>query len=792
MLEKEPLKNSCCAEEELEEKNTQTVCCDTREEHVKTMTCCSMDKEENEVEISPKRECEAEEDCCSHSDGEAHNHQEKCCDKDRQKTCKKGENKIASENSKGQERNQKTFRITGMDCHSCAVTIEKHLRKCDKITDVSVNFSTATMTLQGEVSPSFVKKELKKIGYDGQLESDNGSESKFNPKDWFLPLTSTLLLVGAVLTRTSIPVLADLLFICLILICGFKPFRSAYYAIRSRSLDMNVLMVTASIGAFILKEYSEASMVLYLYMLGMYLQTKAVDKSRNSIQNLLEKSPGLVYLKSGNEFVECPIETVKLGDTILVKPGNLIPLDGVILSGNSSINQSAITGESVPVEKGCGDQVYAGTLNNEGGLEVKVEHLKEDTVVAKIVQLVNEAQAKKSPTELFIDKFASVYTPVVFVLAIFVTLIPPLLFGAAWSTWFYRSLELLVVACPCALVISTPVTIVSAIGAAAKRGVLLKGGQVLEKISKINTITFDKTGTLTQGKPSVTDIKTFGISENASLEILSGLETKANHPLANAITELANERGLRAKSANNFESIVGKGIKATIDGQVYLAGNLELFTDHVNEEVMTFSQKLKAQGRTLIALGTSERVLAIYGLADVLRAEAIDTIKDLKNNGVQSFMLTGDNEIVANNIGQELGMTKVYANLLPQDKLKIIEEKQADGQIVAMVGDGVNDSPALALSDVGIAMGVDGTDAAIEVADVILMVNDLKQLPKLVGLSHSTMAILKQNITFSLMIKIISFIFIFPGWLTLWMAVLADSGAAILVTLNSLRLLKKK
>ena len=497
----------------------------------------------------------------------------------------------------------------------------------------------------------------------------------------------------------------------------------------------------------------------------------------------------------GSEIIKKPVEEITVGDIIIVKPGDKIPLDGEIIQGESSVNQAPITGESIPVDKEIGDTVYAGTINENGSLEIKVTKLVEDTTISKIIHLVEEAQEQKAPTEAFVDKFASIYTPIVFILALAIMVLPPLLGFGTWGEWFYKGLELLVVACPCALVISTPVAIVSAIGNAAKNGVLIKGGTFLEKAGAITAIAFDKTGTLTEGKPKVSEIKALNVSEEELLSIALTLEDYSTHPIAKAIVGYANEKGIQPKNGELFKSIVGKGVQATIEGDIFYAGNLKLFEEmNVSlEDVKNHVQEIQNKGKTVVIVGTQHQVIGMIAVSDTIRETTASALKALKQSGVnQTVMLTGDNEGSAKMIASEANVNRYFAELLPEDKVDAIKKLQNEGHKVAMVGDGINDAPALATADLGIAMGGAGTDTAMETADIVLMADNLDKLPHTMKLSRKALTIIKQNIWFSIIIKVIALVLIFPGWLTLWMAVLSDTGAALIVILNAIRLLKFK
>ncbi|MED3785799.1 heavy metal translocating P-type ATPase [Peribacillus frigoritolerans] len=697
-----------------------------------------------------------------------------------------------------QKGNTKTFEIAGMDCGSCAKSIEKHLNTLSTVKNVSVNFSTGKMKIEHSDSDENIISEVSKIGFKASLQLNKKSvQTNKNKNDnGLITLSGILIALGFIGSFNGIsPIMSTILYAIAMVISGFKPVKSAFYAIKSRSLDMNVLMSAAAIGAALIGEWLEGATVVWLFAIGNLLQTKSIERTRNSIRNLMDLAPPEAWVRVGSEIIKKSVEEITIGDIIIVKPGDKIPLDGEITQGASSVNQAPITGESIPVDKEIGDTVYAGTINENGSLEIRVTKLVEDTTISKIIHLVEEAQEQKAPTEAFVDKFASVYTPIVFILAFAIMLLPPLLGFGTWGDWFYKGLELLVVACPCALVISTPVAIVSAIGNAAKNGVLIKGGTFLEKAGAISAIAFDKTGTLTEGKPKVSEIKALNISKEELLSIALTLEDYSTHPIAKAIVGYTIEKGIQPKNGELFKSIVGKGIQATIQGEIFYAGNLRLF-EEMNvtlADVKNHVQDMQNNGKTVIIIGTNHQVLGMIAVSDTIRDTTVSALKGLKRSGVnQTVMLTGDNEGSAKMIASEANVTRYFADLLPEDKVDAIKKLQNEGHNVAMVGDGINDAPALATADLGIAMGGAGTDTAMETADIVLMADNLDKLPHTMKLSRKALTIIKQNIWFSVIIKVIALVLIFPGWLTLWMAVLSDTGAALIVILNAIRLLKLK
>ncbi|RNB85194.1 cadmium-translocating P-type ATPase [Brevibacillus fluminis] len=732
----------------------------------------------------------------SHTEGELHHSGEGDC-------CHDGhchDDAVPQADVKLQADRVLVYRVEGMDCSSCALTLEKHMRALPFVQQISVNFSTGKMQLVADgVTDGEIVKEVSKAGYQASPITKRAQQ-----QDAAKPATSqtttiisgVFLALGYLLSYTSVtPMVSTLLYAVSLLIAGVKPGRSAFYGIRSKSLDMNVLMTVAAIGAVCIGEWLEAATVVWLFALGNTLQTRSIEKTRESIRNLMNLTPTEAQVKQNGQIVAKSVEEVGIGAIIVVRPGDKVPLDGEIIEGISSINQAPITGESIPVDKKAGDAVFAGTINESGTLDIRVTKLVEDTAIARIIQLVEEAQEKKAPTQAFVDRFAHVYTPVVFVLAAAVMIVPPLIGVGAWLDWFYKGLELLVVACPCALVISTPVAIVSAIGNAAKNGVLIKGGTFLETAGKLTAIAFDKTGTLTEGKPSVTHVIALDITEVEVLSIAAAIERYSTHPVAVAINAYAAANNIAPAHGREAQAIAGKGAMAAIDGEVYYAGKPALFTEMGISTAGVEAQigRLQEEGNTIILIGTATKLEGVIAVADTVREITVEALRKLKEVGIeQTVMLTGDNQGTAQKVASQTGVTRYMAELLPQDKVNAVKSLQREGSVVAMVGDGINDAPALATADIGIAMGGAGTDTAMETADIVLMADNLERLPHTIKLSRKAIRIIKENIWFSIIIKLLALILIFPGYLTLWIAVLSDTGAALIVILNSMRLLKMK
>ncbi|SDX19077.1 Cd2+/Zn2+-exporting ATPase [Marininema mesophilum] len=693
--------------------------------------------------------------------------------------------------------NTQTFYVEGMDCGSCAQSIEKHLRVLPWVDTVNVHFSTGKMHLVHSGTTAAIQQEVAKVGYRATPRHTSVSKSpKISSHLLWVGGAGLLMLLGFISDLAGLLPLAGPVFFSLaILVGGYKPAKSAFFAVKNRSLDMNVLMVGAAIGAAFIGEWSEGALVVWLFAVGNWLQTQSIERTRTSIRELMELAPAEAWVSSSSGWIRQNVESIAIGQRIMVKPGEKIPLDGIVLEGTTSVNQAPITGESIPVDKMPGNEVYAGTVNESGAVEIEVTRLEADTTLAKIIRLVEEAQEKQAPTQDLVDRFARVYTPIVFILALLTMVLPPL-FGGDWRDWLYRGVELLVIACPCALVISTPVAIVSAIGNAAKNGVLIKGGAFLEITGKLTAIAFDKTGTLTEGKPQVTRILTAeGVDEADLLSVASGIEEGSRHPIAQAITHEVDQRNIGPKQGTSHRAWVGKGAQATINEEVYYVGNEKMF-EGLRVALNDWQTPLKEWqeiGYTPVLVGTDQQILGLIAISDSVRTTSRQTVQQLKAVGIQKVvMLTGDQPGTAHHIGSEADVDEVFAGLLPEEKMEKVQEIQRQGHKLGMVGDGMNDAPALAQADLGIAMGGAGTDTAMETADIVLMADNLEKLPSMIRLSRKALLIIKQNIAFSIAVKLLALLLIVPNWLTLWMAVLSDTGAALLVILNSMRLLRDR
>jgi Zn2+/Cd2+-exporting ATPase len=691
------------------------------------------------------------------------------------------------------------YRVEGMDCASCAKTVEKAVAAMDGVRAAHVSFGNATLAVEGDVGPDQVQAVVSRAGYRAQPLSRRRGEphAPFWRRDArsVSTVASVVLLavaVAATLAGASRAV-AEPLYLASMAVGGWPIARAALAGLRRRSLDMNVLMTLAAVGAVGIGSYAEGAWVLVLFAVGTTLESFAFDRSRRSIAELMDLAPerARVLADDGAEHL-VPVEEVTVGSRFVVRPGERIPLDGVVVDGASSVDEAPITGESVPVDKQSDSTVFAGTLNAQGALTVRASSSAGESTLARVVALVEEAQGSQAPSERFVDRFARVYTPLVFAAALAVFLVPVAL-GGSVDTWLYRALALLIVACPCSLVISIPVAVVSAVGRAAREGVLIKGGQALEDLARVKTVAIDKTGTLTAGSPELADTVILdGQSAEAALALVAAVERRSEHPLAESLVRAARARGLEIGEPEAFKALPGRGVLAQIGGRELWAGGPRLVSERLGSAPDAVAA-LEGQGQTAIVLGEGGRALAVFGLADEPRPEAPAAIADLRRAGVgRVVMLTGDNERVAAAVADAVGVDEFRAGLLPEDKLHAVEALNAERGPVAMVGDGINDAPALAAAPVGIAMGAAGTDVALQSADVALMSDDLARLPDAITGARQATRVMRQNVIASLAVKAV-FVALAPlGLVTLVLAVAADMGMSLLVTLNGLRLLRRR
>ena len=759
-----------------------------------------------------------------------------------------------------EERKEVKYSIQGMDCADCALSLERSLAQIQGVELVNVNFTTGQLEAQGTFDPQKLVQRVEALGYKAHLpgaaqetppKQVNGAESDRKLPGFlgylYASVPTRLALLGAFLLAVSallsfLPVSTEIHWTRLalqLLAAGLAGYPIANRGIRavvvSKQVTIDLLMIIATAGALLIGETGEASTVIMLFAIGEALEGFTAERARHSLQSLLALKPEVAHVMRpcldctehmgqegydggvcpfcGDHELTLPIENISIGERVIVRPGERIPVDGHVISGISMVNQAPVTGESIPVSKTVGDKVYAGTLNGEAALEIGVSQLAHNSTISRIVRLVEQAQAQRSPVERFIDKFAAWYTPAIVLLAACVAIIPPLVFHAPFLDangvhgWLYRALALLIIACPCALVISTPVTMVSSLTSLAGRGVLVKGGAFLDVLANARLFAFDKTGTLTQGQPSVIRARSVNCLPEASrcpacddmLALAATVESRSAHPLAQAIVAEAEARQLAHfyPAAESVQSLAGQGVQGVSNGSHILVGSHDLF--HARDNTLDSPLHAEIQsaveaGQTVMLVGKDDNLLGFVTVADKVRPKSAEALQQLKaiDPRIRIVMLTGDNPAVAEKIAVKMGhLDEVRAGLLPEDKLAEIHALQTENGQVVMVGDGVNDAPALAAADVGIALGGAGTAQAMETAHVVLMQDDLTRLPETVRTARRTQTIIKQNIAFSLVLKVVFLLLTLPGLATLWLAVFADMGASLLVTLNGMRMLRK-
>ena len=693
------------------------------------------------------------------------------------------------------------FRVEGMDCHEEVAILERRLRPLPGLEDMSADVMGQRLRVKydaARLDTTVIADAVAATGMRAWLEHERpvGVGAGATARRQALVIASGLALaVGLVARALALPAAAVIpLFALSVLSGGVYTARRAVSAARAYSLDINVLMLIAVVGAMAIGEWAEAASVIFLFALAQFLETRSMERARHAIRALMDLAPGEALVRRHGLEQRVTVDDVAVGEVIVIRPGEKVPLDGEVIHGESAVNQAPITGESVPVVRRFGSEVFAGTINGRGALEVRVTRLRRDSTMARIINLVEVAQAQRAPSQTFVERFARYYTPAVIVLAGAVAVLPPLLGGQPVEAWFYRALVLLVISCPCALVISTPVSVVSALAAAARNGVLIKGGVHLERTARVRCVAFDKTGTLTSGRPEVVDIiPQNGADRGEILRIAAALESRSEHPIGEAIVRRAALEGIHASIGREFQALPGRGAQAVVDGQVALIGNHRLFEERglCTPAIDAELDRLAASGRTAVLLATGQRTIAVIGVGDGIRPAGRDAMDLLRGQGVERLaMLTGDNVNAARSISRALAIDEFQAELLPEDKVAAVRGLKGRYGTVAMVGDGVNDAPALAAADVGIAMGVAGTDAALETADVALMADDLLKLPFAFRLSRRTVRNIKTNIAVSIGLKAIVLVLGVAGLATLWMAVVADMGASLLVIANGLRLLR--
>ena len=703
------------------------------------------------------------------------------------------------------------FRISSMDCASEESEIRRALEPITGIRGLSFQLGARTLAIDAPADLVLRALEvIRRAGFDPQPIQPLGDEPSHSENDGHEHNFSSGIgrmvgaLVLAVLAESvsyfapdALPwkVLGIAVAAIAIGLAGLDTYKKGWFALRNGKLNINALMTVAVTGAFLLGQWPEAAMVMALYAIAELIEAKAVDRARNAIKGLLALAPDTAEVQQQAGWQTMPVKSVELGAIVRIKPGERVPLDGVVTAGNSTINQAPVTGESIPVDKAVGDAVFAGTINETGALEFKVTAAANNSTLARIIHAVEQAQGTRAPTQRFVDRFAAVYTPVVFALALAVVVLMPLLTSVTWIEAAYKALVLLVIACPCALVISTPVTVVSGLAAAAKKGILIKGGVHLETARKLKAIALDKTGTITEGKPKLVEWLLVDASANKTEmgRIALSLAANSDHPVSKAIAAgLVAQNAEQAVSVDGFAALVGRGVQGAIQGQDYVMGNHRLIEERgqCSPSLEAVLKTYEEAGRTVTLLASTAGVLALFAVADTIKNSSKAAITDLKDLGVTPVMLTGDNAATAKALAVQAGIDDARGNLLPEDKLTAIKDMQQRYGATGMSGDGINDAPALAQADIGFAMGGMGTDIAMEAADVVIMNDDLRRIASTIRLSRDTHAVLWQNIALALGIKAVFLVLAVFGTATMWMAVFADMGASLLVVFNGLRLLR--
>lgn len=692
------------------------------------------------------------------------------------------------------------LRILQMDCPTEEKLIRDKLSRTEAVEALNFNLLQRVLTVRH--APGALDQvlcALKELGFTPEVDQDAALKPPVSPRTTWWPLAiSGLAALGAEvaeLVEVADPWLPAALALLAILTGGLSTYKKGWIALRNRNLNINALMSIAVTGAILIGQWPEAAMVIFLFALAEVIEAKSIDRARNAIRGLMEMTPETATVRQpSGEWAEVDVKTVPLGALVRVRPGERVGLDGTVVSGHSSVNQAPITGESLPVEKSENDPVFAGSINESGSFEYTVSAAANDSTLARIIHAVEEAQGARAPTQRFVDRFSKVYTPAVFALAVLVALIPPLLLDGAWFDWVYRALVLLVVACPCALVISTPVTIVSGLAAATRHGILVKGGVYLEAGKNLKVLALDKTGTLTHGKPEQTDYKCLVSDLDIDVQdVALRLASRSDHPVSQALVRASSKGIKQHDNVSDFAAIPGRGVRGTLDGERYYLGNHRLIEELgvCSPEIERELNTREREGKTVVVLASETQALGLFAVADTIKPSSREALEQLHALGVRTVMLTGDNQHTAEAIARAVGIDEARGGLLPEDKLKAVEALVAQGGSIGMVGDGINDAPALARADIGFAMGAAGTDTAIETADVALMDDDLRKIPLFIRLSRSTSRVLIQNISLAIGIKAIFLVFAVLGTATLWMAVLADMGASLLVVANGLRMLRK-
>ncbi|OMG60626.1 heavy metal translocating P-type ATPase [Brevundimonas sp. ZS04] len=702
------------------------------------------------------------------------------------------------------------YRVTGMDCASCGSKVDAAVRKLPGVTDVAVAVSSGVLKVQhgADFAGEGVLRQVRNLGYGvevlaplqpsaGSTMAPPGDDHRAASGPWWwtrkakLTAACGVALVAAYIFGALFPAMERGAFLVALAV-GLAPvgWRAITAARYGTPFSIEMLMTIAAVGAVFIGAAEEAAAVVLLFLVGEMLEGVAAGRARKSIQGLTDLVPKTALVEIDGQVSEVPAESLALGAVILVRPGDRVPADGDVVEGEGEIDEAPVTGESVPKRKMAGDPVFAGTINVGGVLRVRVTAAAADNTIARVVRLVEEAQESKSPTERFIDRFSTIYTPVVLVFGALVATVPPLMFGGAWSEWIYKGLAVLLIGCPCALVISTPAAIAAGLSAGARRGLLMKGGAVLETLGKITAVAFDKTGTLTSGKPIVTDIVADARTEGEVLSMAAALETGSSHPLALAILNRAKADGVSIPAASSARAIPGEGVEGTVSGAQVFLGSPQAVARRVG---LSASQDaaiagFNAEGKTVSVVVIDVQSAGFLAMRDEARPDATAGLARLEAMKIRAIMLTGDNRRTAEAVANGLGV-EVRAELLPQDKQRIVKELQSEGLVVAKVGDGINDAPALAAADIGIAMG-GGADVALETADAAVLHGRVQDVPDMIDLSRGVMGNIRQNITIALGLKAVFLVTTVIGVTGLWPAILADTGATVLVTANAMRLLR--
>ena len=695
------------------------------------------------------------------------------------------------------------FRIEAMDCPTEEALLRKRLAGMPGVVDLGFDLMRRQLTVRHSLpSVDPLIEAVASLGMSAEpvapgTPSDSQGEATAKPHEsWWPLIIAGLLALGSEASewaKLGAPYLPALLAIAAVALGGLGTYRKGWVAIRNLTLNINALMSIAVTGAMLIGQWPEAAMVVVLFALAERIEAASLDRARNAIRGLMAMTPDEATVKQASgEWLTLDARKVEIGSTVRLKPGERVPLDGVVSAGNSAVDQAPITGESVPVDKTKGDPLFAGTVNQSGELEYVVSAKADASTLARIIHAVEAAQGTRAPTQRFVDQFARIYTPVIFLAALACAIVPPLFFGGEWLAWIYKALVLLVIACPCALVISTPVTIVSGLSAAARRGMLIKGGVYLEQGRSLKWLALDKTGTITVGKPALTDFQLVSGAEQEALTMAVSLASRSDHPVSKAVADSPQAKTVTVQAVDAFEALLGRGVKGRIGGQLYYLGNHRLI-----EELKLCGSALEArlnvlelQGKTTVLVASEQAVLALFGVADTVKESSREAVAQLHALGIKTLMLSGDNQHTAAAIAKQVNIDDAKGNQLPEDKVTAIAAMIGKEGLVGMVGDGINDAPALARADIGFAMGAAGTDTAIETADVAIMDDDLRKIPEFVRLSKATAAVLKQNIALALGVKAIFLGLTVVGMGTMWMAVFADMGTSLIVVINGLRLLR--